>query len=202
MIKALVGWFRALLERRGQQSGSEDILRQIPHLIDFETPSDEAICLHEAGHACAALAVGLVPEFIEFVDDEGSTGRARNRIPVGDPQQRRVVACAAYAVEYNLFRAGRLTDASGAAIDEKNFIHHAIGQNAALDKQKFFGTNREQANGCWPEADDRAFMVAGQGVATAIPMECVEALAEALLNEHRLERDRIVEIGARFLKAA
>jgi hypothetical protein len=75
-------------------------LRRIPHLIDFATPSDEAICLHEAGHASAALVVGLIPEFIEFVDDEGSKGRARNRMPVGDPQQRRLVASAAYAVEY------------------------------------------------------------------------------------------------------
>ena len=32
----------------------------MPHLIDFETPSDEAICLHEAGDASAALVVGLI----------------------------------------------------------------------------------------------------------------------------------------------
>ena len=102
-------------------------MRRVPHFIDFETPSDEAICLHEAGHACAALIVGLVPEFIEFVDDEGSEGRARNRMPIGDPQQRRLVACAAYAVEYNLFRAGRLTSAAGGTITEKAFIHIAIG---------------------------------------------------------------------------
>jgi hypothetical protein len=53
-------------------------------MIDFETPSDEAICFHEAGHACAALVVGLLPEFIEFVDGEGTKGRARSRVPVGD----------------------------------------------------------------------------------------------------------------------
>lgn len=175
-------------------------MRRVPHFIDFETPSDEAICLHEAGHACAALIVGLVPEFIEFVDDEGSEGRARNRMPIGDPQQRRLVACAAYAVEYNLFRAGRLTSAAGGTITEKAFIHIAIGNNAALDKVKFFGEDREGPNKTWPEADDRAFMTAGQQIAGRLPMDLVVALAEAMLNEHRVERGRILEIATPFLQ--
>lgn len=174
-------------------------MRRIPHLIDFETPSDEAICLHEAGHACAALVVGLVPEFIEFVDDEGSEGRARNRMPVGDPEQRCVVACAAYAVEYNLYMAGRLTNAAGGGIAEKTFIHLAIGNNAALDKVKFFGEDREGANKTWPAADDRAFMTAGQRIAGRLPMDLVVALAEAMLNERRVDRVRILEIAAPFL---
>jgi hypothetical protein len=176
------------------------VLRRIPHLIDFETPCDEAICLHEAGHACAALMVGLVPEFIEFVDDEGSEGRARNRMPVGDSQQRHLVACAAYAVEYNLFRAGRLANAAGDPITEKAFIHIAIGNNAALDKVKFFGEDREGPSKTWPAADDRVFMTAGQQIAGSLSMDLVVALAEAMLNEHRVERAKILEIAAPFLK--
>jgi len=174
-------------------------LKKIQFLIDFVTPSEEAICLHEAGHACAAFMVGLTPELIEFLDDKGSNGRARSRIPVGNCEERRMVACAAFAVEYNLYRAERLTDASGVAINEGTFIHHAVAQNAALDKQSFFADNREQPDGCWPKADDEAFMEAGQCIAKKIPMECVEALAEALLNERRLEGDRITEICCRFL---
>jgi hypothetical protein len=176
------------------------VLRRIPQLIDFETPSDEAICLHEAGHACAALVVGLIPEFIEFVDDEGSKGRARNRMPVGDTQQRRIVASAAYAVEYNLFMAHRLTNASCVAIAEKTFIHLAIGNNAAHDKVQFFGEDREGPDKKWPAADDRDFMVAGQQIARRLPMDLVVALAEAMLNERRVERARILEIAAPFLK--
>jgi hypothetical protein len=176
------------------------VLRRIPQLIDFETPSDEAICLHEAGHACAALVVGLIPEFIEFVDDEGAKGRARNRIPVGDTQQRRVVASAAYAVEYNLFMAHRLTNASCVVIDEKTFIHLAIGQNAALDKIQFFGEDREGPDKTWPVNDDRSFMTVGQQIAGSLPMGLVVALAEAMLNERRVERARILEIAAPFLK--
>ncbi|MGT2441024.1 hypothetical protein ACU4GH_40390 (plasmid) [Bradyrhizobium betae] len=175
-------------------------VKTIPIKIDFVTPSDEAICLHEAGHTYAALVVGLYPVLVEFVHLEGSPGLARNSIPVGDDGQRRLVACAAYAVEYKLFRAGRLTDASGAVLDEKTFIHYAIGGNAALDKVKFFGEDREQANGCWPAADDRAFMDAGAGLARHLSMDCVFAIAEAMLNERRLERDRIIEIAAPFLQ--
>jgi hypothetical protein len=175
-------------------------LRRIPQLIDFETPSDEAICLHEAGHACAALVVGLIPEFVEFVDEEGAKGRARNRIPVGDTQQRLIVASAAYAVEYNLFMAHRLTNASCVVIDEKTFIHLAIGQNAALDKIQFFGEDREGADKMWPANDDRTFMAAGQRIAGSLPMGLVFALAEAMLNERRLERARILEIAEPFLK--
>jgi hypothetical protein len=175
-------------------------LRRIPHLIDFATPSDEAICLHEAGHASAALVIGLIPEFIEFGDDEGSKGRARNRIPVGDRQQRRLVASAAYAVEYNLFRAGRLTNAAGGAIDEKTFIHLAIGQNAAFDKVQFFGEDRERSDKTWPADDDRAFMTAGQQLAGSLPMGLVIDLAEAMLNERHVERARLLGIAAPFLK--
>ncbi|ASL41143.1 MULTISPECIES: hypothetical protein [Acetobacter] len=200
MIKALVGWFQALFARRKEQRIEEVTLRQIPHLIDFETPSDEAICLHEAGHACAALVVELVPEFIEFVDDAGSQGRARNRIPVGEPQQRRLVACAAYAVEYNLYMAGRLTNATGVTIDQKAFIQLAIGSNAAHDKVQFFGENREGPDKRWPAYDDETFMATGQGLAKMLPMDLVVALAEAMLNERRVERERILEIAAPFFK--
>jgi hypothetical protein len=103
-------------------------------------------------------------------------------------------------VGYNLFRAGRLTNAAGGAIDEKIFIHLAIGQNAAFDKVQFFGEDREGPDKKWPAADDRAFMVAGQQIARRLPMDLVVALAEAMLNERCVERARILEIAAPFLE--
>jgi hypothetical protein len=175
--------------------------KKIPQLIDFMTPSEEAISLHEAGHACAALVLGLIPEFIEFVDDPAAPGQARNRIPVDNVEQQQLVACGAYAVEYNLFRAGRLTDTSGAAVDEKTFIQLAVGNNASGDKVRFYGESREQSNGRWPKADDERFMLVGQQIAATMPMACVAALAEALLNERRLERCRILEIVTNLPKA-
>jgi hypothetical protein len=39
--------------------------KTIPPRIDYETPSEAAICLHEAGHSTAALMVGLAEELME-----------------------------------------------------------------------------------------------------------------------------------------
>src|SRR3981189_1046781 len=39
--------------------------KTIPPRIDYETPSEAAICLHEAGHSTAALMVGLAQELME-----------------------------------------------------------------------------------------------------------------------------------------
>jgi hypothetical protein len=111
-----------------------------------------------------------------------------------------VVACAAYAVEYKLYKAGRLTNAAGVVIDEKTFIQLAIGNNAVLDKIKFFGEDRERPDKTWPADDYRAFMTAGHQIAGGLPMDLVVALAEAMLNERRVERARILEIAAPFLK--
>ncbi|AHJ69030.1 Hypothetical protein GbCGDNIH2_7211 [Granulibacter bethesdensis] len=99
-----------------------------------------------------------------------------------------------------MYMAGRLTDATGVAIDQKAFIQLAIGNNAAHDKVQFFGQNREGPDKMWPAADDRTFMDTGQGLAKMLPMDLVVALAEAMLNERRVERERILEIAAPFFK--
>lgn len=169
-------------------------IRKINSKIDFISPSEEAISLHEAAHACVALIVGITPDCIEFIDDTSSPGHARNSIPVGDQKQRRLIACAAYAVEYNLYISGRLTKGDGELIDEKTFIQIAVAQNASMDKEIFFDENREGDNGCWPSEDDEAFMKMGQSLAPHIPMDAVFALAEAMLNERHLDSDRILEV--------
>ena len=107
---------------------------------------------------------------------------------------------AAYAVGYNLYTAGRFTDADGNPIDQRTFIQHAIANNAAADKVNCFGEYREQADGNWPAQDDSAFMGSGQELAAVLPMDCVTALAEALLNERRLAREKVTAIAAQFLK--
>jgi hypothetical protein len=110
------------------------------------------------------------------------------------------VASAAYAVEYNLIIAHRLTNASCVVIAKKTFIHLAIGQNAALDKIQFFSENREGPDKTWPANDDRSFMTVGQQIAGSLPMGLAVALAEAMMNERRVERARILEIATPFLK--
>jgi hypothetical protein len=174
-------------------------MKTIPKVIDYVTPSEEAICLHEAGHACAALVVGLAPTLMELVSDPESPGLARNSIPRGDQQQRRLIACAAFAVEYSLYSAGRLADAAGAPVDEKTFIRIGVGHNAAIDKTSFFDANRADKNGVWSKEDDEAFIAKGCQLSGVLPMSLIFELAEALLNERSLECERITEIGARHL---
>lgn len=168
--------------------------------IDFETPSDEAICLHEAGHACAALLVGVVPAFLEFTNDPSSPGIARNRISTTSEHQRKFVACGAYAVELSLFQANRLVDRAGHLISERDFIQIAVGHNASHDKHRFFGVDLAK-NGVWPAELDTQFMSYGLDVSKKLPMDLVFSLAEALLNERRIECERIRDIARLHLPA-
>jgi hypothetical protein len=169
----------------------------LPRLIDFLSPSEEAVCLHEAGHAFAALVVEVSPASMEIYPGPPPFGR--NSIPLSTGSARRMMACGGYAVELNLFNSGRLVDANGELITQQQFIQQAIGQNGARDKTIFFEEDRADQNGVWPGEDDQKFMANGSGLADLICMPCVEALAEALLNDRKLERDQIVAIGKRFL---
>ncbi|WP_441259616.1 hypothetical protein AB7008_23660 [Bradyrhizobium sp. 521_C7_N1_3] len=174
-------------------------LQTIPQGIDYETPSAAAICLHEAGHATAALMTGIAPVLMEFVDDPGSPGLARTRMPLLTQSQRETVACAAFAVEYQLFRRNRLVDSKGVPLLERDFIQIALGSNAAQDKVNYFGANHERSNGTWPKPYDEAFMRRGIDLAANLKMPLVIELAEVLLNERRLLCPRIIEIGAKHL---
>ena len=169
-------------------------LRQLDQLIVFITPSETAVCLHEAGHAVAALVCGADLKFVEFIDNPLSEGVARNSVITSNQAERKFVACAGYAVEYNLFLAQRLVDAAGVALLERAFIQKAIGNNAAFDKRQFFDEDREQSDGDWPKNDDLEFMETGQKMALKIPMDIVFSVATALLNERHLDCQRVLEI--------
>jgi len=143
-----------------------------------------------------------MPAFIEFLDDPASPGIARNRIVVLAQQDRRIVASGAYAVEYALHRAGRLTNRTGEPLSDKEFIQIAIAGNAAMDKQMFFNGAFEKPNGCWPPEMDETFMNFGAALANTLPMECVFAIAEAMINERRLDCQRLIEIATPYLPGA
>ena len=96
-----------------------------------------------------------------------------------------------------MFEAGRLVDAEGRPVTEKDFIAEAVGQNAAKDKEMFYGENREGANGCWPEADDVAFIEFAQAVKALLDNRFVEEMAAELVAKGRLEAAEIAAIAAR-----
>lgn len=175
-------------------------LKKIPELIDFVAPSLEAKCLHEAGHAAAALMAGVAPVRVELVDDPSLPGEARVQMPYGLPESKRqIIASAAYAVETWLFESGRLIDSKGAALSRQAFIKLAGEINAARDKENFHGCVRKDADGMWPDEDDELFVERALSVRVLLNMPLVVELAEALLNEGRLECARIVEIGTKHL---
>lgn len=175
------------------------LLPAIPQLIDIETPSEAAICLHEAGHATFALMVGVAPTLVELTDDASLPGPARNRIFVRSQAQREPIACGAFVVEYQLFLASRLTTAKGALIAEKRFLQIALGSIAHADKVRYFGANHEQANGQWPRPYDLTFMNHAIALSPLLVMPLVTEFAEALLVERRLDCPRIIGIGAKHL---
>lgn len=171
----------------------------IPYLIEHAAKPEALICLHEAGHAAAALMVGIAPALVELNDDPTLAGPARSRVARGSKVQRRTIACAGFAVEYLLYDAGRLVDGLGAPVDERGFIQVATGQNAFEDKERFFDANYEQPDKTWPKECDRAFMNHAIALSPLFLMPLVTELAEALLIERRLECPRIIEIGAKHL---
>lgn len=171
----------------------------IPQLIDYVTPSEIAVCLHEAGHTAAALTIGVAPAVVELTDDPSLPGPARNRIPIALQAQREPIACGAFAAEYRLFREGRLVDGQGVAVSEPDFIQIALGSNAHEDKIRFFGANHEQSDHRWPKSYDEAFMRRGIALAQQLSMPLVTEIAEALLKERRLDCPKIIAIATKHL---
>ena len=200
----MVRWMRRMFRifsgyRKKQVNEMPRVTRSLEISIDFITPSDTAKCLHEAGHAYACLHVGIVPKFMELIDDPSSLGTARVSASVPQPELRRLVACGALAVELNLHKAGRIVDTSGVPLTDKQFIDVALGNNAAMDKIMYFGRDFEQANKRWPKQMDEAFLSLAKALAEEISMPCVFDLATALLNERFVSGDRLMEIAGPYL---
>lgn len=166
--------------------------------VDFVTPSDYAVCLHEAGHACSALLHGVQPEFMEFSTDPNSRWLARARVTPNTDDQRKKIACGAFAVEYYLYKSQCLVDDAGIGITKEDFYKIAILDNASHDKCSFFNRNLSP-NQCWSKREDRQFIAAGKLLASTLPIKCVIALAKAMLDEKKLDRKRIAQISKQYI---
>jgi hypothetical protein len=136
-----------------------------------------------------------VPEFVEIYGDLEFF--AKTRTPAFSGRQRENIAASGYAVELWLYRQCRLVDAHGEPVTQKAFIQEAIGENASADKIKYFGENREQANGCWPADDDREFMTRGDALSQLISVPFIDEFATTLVQARRLEKMDIEAIAKR-----
>lgn len=163
----------------------------VPEHIPFNVMfgSAELVCLHEAGHAEVALAEGARVVEMELCRAEPRNyGRTRvNRTEL----QRPHIALGGFAVEYRLYRAGRLVKKDGKPPTEKEFIDYAI-DNAIEDKINFYGSNRADRDGTWqPELDRRFMSFAIERAKTQMRFELVESIANALLASGKLDEAAI-----------
>ena len=107
--------------------------------------SDAYRCLHEAGHAQAAILVGAKVPILEM-DATVPGAAARTKIDWGPvwpvaPEKRRMVACAGHAVEHLLFESGRIRDMRGKSFATRDFFDYAL-ENAEQDMTRFFPNTR------------------------------------------------------------
>lgn len=155
----------------------------MPPKIVFDSP--ELACLHEAGHADAALGVGArVIEIVLYREESRSYGRTRAD-RTADQAQR--IALGGFAAEYTLFRANRLLKQCGGVPSEKEFIAYAVG-NAQDDRKSFFGGDFSGQDGQWPAELDKRFMALAIGHAEGhMRFDLVERIADALLSAGRLD---------------
>ncbi len=163
----------------------------MPPTIVFN--SAELACLHEAGHAETALNVGArVVEMELYRQEPRSYGRTRvNRTE----DQRCHIALGGFAVEYLLFRAGRLVKQDGQPPTEKEFIDYAIN-NAVEDRINFFGHDCDEADGIWPPALDKKFIQFAIGRAeNKMCLALVERIADALLAAEKLDEAAVQQIA-------
>lgn len=158
--------------------------------------SSRYVCLHEAGHAAATYLQHGIVEFVEIIQSTNDRIGGRTRTNLPPTADGKTIASAGFAIEYLLFKEGRIVSSDGEPITEKGFIDAAIN-NAAEDKVNFFGANHMQGDGTWPEEMDREYMIYGiQIVAPCLkPMlGKVEAFAAALECASRLEQAQIEEL--------
>lgn len=146
-------------------------------------------CWHEAGHATICLLNGLTVELMEIIKDENHFGRARARCETTD-NTRPFIACGGFAAEYYLYISNAL------GVSEKKFIQTSL-VNAFPDKMKFFGTDYEQNNGCWPQEMDilfRDFAISNVAPLIKNNSELVKELANTLFEKEYISKNHINEI--------
>jgi len=160
--------------------------RTIPRLIAYNT--EELACLHEAGHAVAAVLAGAKVVEIELYPDE-KRPYGRTRVDRND-FQRPKIAIGGFAVERRLWEDDRLVDTAGKLLSEKAMLD-AASRNADDDRVSYFAGDYRKPDGYWPKEMDLEFMMAGRDLGQRLDMKLVERLAAALLNERKLDSARI-----------
>lgn len=171
--------------------------RTIPDKIIFIPTSEEAVCMHEAGHVLMAYYRECDPISVCLIEQPTLHGKTSSSATTGDA--KRTIACGAFAVELKLFQKGRLTNAAGhVIIDETVFVKQANGSQAVSDKASFLSASGEIDDPVKEAETDTRFMATGMQLAPHVRMDQVEAIANALLNRRSLSDADVKQIMAAF----
>lgn len=162
--------------------------------IQFISPSNQAVCIHEAGHIVMALTLGydVVGAALFYGPPPyGLSSISRTRCD----NDGKGIAAAALAAEILLYRRGLLVDNKGIKITEKQFIDQAVGKNAQHDKVKYFGKDLS-FGGYWPKYADNIYIQHASNLTGVISSLMIKAVSDALLTEHYLPFNRIQGLWA------
>jgi hypothetical protein len=183
MIKSVRAWTRSGPKSRGAEPMAK------AEMIVFGSP--EYACLHEAGHAEAALRQGArAIEMHLYRDPERCWGRTRVE---RREDQASEIAVGGFGVEYRLFRQGRLLQQDGTAPTEVEFIDRAY-KNAAEDFPAFWRSTQIPGAGLTDRDRDWIFMNEAIRLATHVMrLDRVERIAAALLAADFLDEAAILK---------
>lgn len=189
--KKIWPWLRSFLCRSGSSSagvGATPIPQPLTGQVLYGR-SRELVCLHEAGHAAAAIYEGARVVEMEFYPQK-MYGRTRvDR----SGSQRPTILLGGLAVEYWLWTQKRLLLSSGACPTEKEFIDKS-SDNALVDKIGYFNGDHRDTQGYWPAHLDKLFLHRAIELSVHLDTSLVERIAGVLLAEIRLDGKRIEEI--------
>lgn len=148
--------------------------------------------MHEAGHACLAMAMGAPPKEMELY--RGTLPEGRTSVPGLAQGPRQIVAAAGLAVEMMLYFDGRLVDSDAQPIGEALFRRQALSRTAIDDKTKYFGANLSGL-GTGANGSDDEFMRTAQHVRKFfLRAEEIHRLAGELLEHGKLDAQTIESV--------
>lgn len=171
------------------RSGPAPISREIVH----DTTSCELVCIHEAGHAAAAIAVGASIAEIVIYEQNGAF-HARTRVD-RDDDQAKLIVLGGFAAELKFFKAGRLRNIDRTMTTNEQFLDRAL-DHAREDLLQFvrlyFGYRLSDAQQVSPSMKQHFAVYAEALAESDLPIDAVERIAVALRDRRDLKGADIV----------
>lgn len=153
----------------------------------------ELACLHEGGHVAAAFAARARVVRAE-VDLNARPPGGRTRVR-HTPEQRQTISLGGFAVELQLWRAGRLRWFDGSWASEAD-MRRGVARSSHDDRVKYFGGDLRAPDERWPVHADDAFFRAADALRADLDFELVQRVAGGLFTQLRLNERELALLAA------